>query len=88
MTFTVGVDVGGTKIAVGVVDEAGHVVARDRTESPAKDPAEIVTTIGDLVRGLGLANTLTDDTARRTKILDRWARVLDAQLADPKGRTA
>jgi glucokinase len=53
MTFTVGVDVGGTKIAVGVVDEGGHVVARDRTESPAKDPAEIVTTIGDLVRGLG-----------------------------------
>lgn len=49
---------------------------------------ELVQATLDLVRGLGLANTLTDDTARRTKILDRWARVLDAQLADPKGRTA
>ena len=42
----------------------------------------------DLVRGLGLANTLTDDAARRAKILDRWAGVLDAQLDHPKGRIA
>jgi len=50
VTFTVGVDVGGTKIAAGLVDERGRVVAHDRTESPAKHPAEIVRTIGDLVR--------------------------------------
>ena len=31
----------------------------------------------DLVRGLGLANTITDDTRRRGRILDRWADVLD-----------
>jgi glucokinase len=52
MSFTVGVDVGGTKIAAGLVDEKGHLVARDRTESPATDPAEIVRTIGELVRSL------------------------------------
>ncbi len=52
MTYTVGVDVGGTKIAAGLVDERGQVVARDRTESPATDPAEIVSTIGTLVRSL------------------------------------
>ncbi|MCW2846818.1 MAG: glkA 1 [Marmoricola sp.] len=52
MTYTVGVDVGGTKIAAGLVDEHGDLVARDRTESPATDPAEIVRTIGTLVRSL------------------------------------
>jgi glucokinase len=52
MTFTVGVDVGGTKIAAGLVDENGTLVARDRRESPATDPAEIVRTIGELVRSL------------------------------------
>ncbi len=52
MTYTVGVDVGGTKIAAGLVDEHGHLIARERTESPATDPGEIVRTIGKLVRSL------------------------------------
>jgi hypothetical protein len=34
----------------------------------------------DLVRGLGLANTLTDDAARRERILDEWAAVLDTRV--------
>ena len=52
MSYTVGVDVGGTKIAAGLVDERGQLVARDRTESPATDPVAIVQTIGKLVRSL------------------------------------
>ena len=40
---------------------------------------ELVQATLDLVRGLGLADTLTDDAARRKRILDRWARVLDEQ---------
>jgi glucokinase len=52
VSYTVGVDIGGTKIAAGLVDEHGNVVARERTESPAKHPAEIVRTIGELVRSL------------------------------------
>jgi len=52
MSYTVGVDVGGTKIAAGLVDEKGQLIARDRTESPATDPAAIVRTIGNLVRSL------------------------------------
>ena len=52
MSYTVGVDVGGTKIAAGLVDEQGQLVARDRTESPATDPVAIVNTIGALVRSL------------------------------------
>ena len=52
MTYTVGVDVGGTKISAGLVDERGHLLARDRTESPATNPAAIVQTIGKLVHSL------------------------------------
>ena len=32
----------------------------------------------DLARGLGLANLLTDDSARRRGIVTQWARMLDA----------
>ena len=49
---------------------------------------ELVQATLDLVRGLGLASTLTDDTRRRKRILDEWARVLDAQLVDAAGRVA
>jgi AcrR family transcriptional regulator len=35
----------------------------------------------DLARGLGLANLLTDDSARRSGIARQWARTLDATLA-------
>ncbi|HEY2166873.1 MAG TPA: helix-turn-helix domain-containing protein [Jatrophihabitantaceae bacterium] len=34
----------------------------------------------DLARGLGLANLLTDDSARRARIATQWARILDAEL--------
>jgi AcrR family transcriptional regulator len=41
---------------------------------------ELVQATLDLVRGLGLANTLTDDSARRERILDEWAAVLDTRM--------
>lgn len=34
----------------------------------------------DLARGLGLASVLTDDSARRARILHNWSRTLDAEL--------
>jgi AcrR family transcriptional regulator len=51
----------------------------DADES-AEGTRELVQATLDLVRGLGLANTITDDARRRARILDRWAEVLDAQL--------
>jgi glucokinase len=39
---TIGVDVGGTKIAGGLVDEAGAILARTRRDTPSTDPAAIV----------------------------------------------
>jgi AcrR family transcriptional regulator len=41
---------------------------------------ELVQATLDLVRGLGLAATITDDTRRRNRILDQWARTLDEAL--------
>ena len=43
---------------------------------------ELVQATLDLVRGLGLAGTITDDTRRRGRILDRWADTLDAALQE------
>jgi len=44
---------------------------------------ELVQATLDLVRGLGLANTISDDGRRRARILDRWALVLDEALGGP-----
>jgi hypothetical protein len=33
-----------------------------------------------MARGLGLANLLTDDTARRERVIEQWAGVLDGVL--------
>jgi len=41
---------------------------------------ELVQATLDLVRGLGLADTITDDARRRARILDHWADVLDREL--------
>jgi AcrR family transcriptional regulator len=41
---------------------------------------ELIQATLDLVRGLGLANTIGDDTRRRRRILDQWAATLDTTL--------
>jgi AcrR family transcriptional regulator len=41
---------------------------------------ELVQATLDLVRGLGLADTISDDARRRRRILAEWARTLDAAL--------
>lgn len=37
----------------------------------------------DMARGLGLANLLTDDRARRDRVVAQWARILDDALRAP-----
>jgi AcrR family transcriptional regulator len=39
----------------------------------------------DLARGLGLADTLADDSHRRARIIAQWATMLDAALASQAG---
>jgi glucokinase len=52
MTLTIGVDVGGTKIAAGVVDEKGSIVAMTKRPTPAADPSATVEVLSDAVREL------------------------------------
>jgi glucokinase len=52
MGLTIGVDVGGTKIAAGVVDESGHLRATTRRDTPYDDAAKTEDAIADAVREL------------------------------------
>jgi glucokinase len=52
MTLSVGVDVGGTKIAAGVVTEDGSLIASTRRESPAEQPDAIADDIAAMVTEL------------------------------------
>jgi glucokinase len=49
MALSVGIDIGGTKIAAGVVDEDGRVLARSRRETPTTEPLQVVDAIADIV---------------------------------------
>lgn len=55
-------------------------------DESAPGSRELIQATLDLIRGLGLANTISDDRARRSRILDRWAAVLDDEL--PRRTTA
>lgn len=44
---------------------------------------ETVQGVLDLARGLGLADLLTDDSARRKGIVRQWSRILDQALREP-----
>ena len=52
MALSIGVDVGGTKIAAGVVDDDGQVLQTVRRDSPAVNRQAIVDTITTVVRRL------------------------------------
>jgi glucokinase len=52
MALTIGVDVGGTKIAAGVVDENGNVLERALRETPADDPERVAESIAEVVAEL------------------------------------
>jgi len=58
VTLAVGVDIGGTKVAAGVVDEEGRVLARARrlTPSKSKAPAAVEATIVEVVQELHAAH--------------------------------
>lgn len=75
MSLTIGVDVGGTKIAGGLVDRDGTVLETRKTESPAEDAGEIVASIAEMVAdlrgdhevvGIGISAAGFIDAARAT----------------------
>ncbi|WP_328887696.1 TetR/AcrR family transcriptional regulator [Streptomyces sp. NBC_00316] len=56
---------------------AVELLAADETKPGAR---ETVQGLLDMARGLGLANVLTDDTARRQRVVAQWAALLDDAL--------
>ena len=77
MTFSIGVDVGGTKILAGLVDESGAIVTTARRESPRNDADRALAVVAEVVSelsapypgavvgvGLGVAGPV--DSARST----------------------
>jgi glucokinase len=52
MGLAIGVDIGGTKVAAGVVDEDGRILARLRRDTPAHDPAKTEDVIADCIAEL------------------------------------
>jgi glucokinase len=52
MSLTIGVDVGGTKVAAGVVDEQGHIVEKLKRATPSASPPQTAATIAAAVTEL------------------------------------
>jgi len=52
MGLTIGVDIGGTKVAAGVVDTEGKIIARARRDTPSTDPQATQDTIAEVVNEL------------------------------------
>ncbi len=74
MTLAIGVDIGGTKVAAGVVDPAGRVLDRERRDTPGRDVAHTEAVIVDAVEalagrhdvvavGVGAAGWIANDNA-------------------------
>jgi glucokinase len=74
MALAIGVDIGGTKVAAGVVDDEGRVLDRERRDTPGHDVAETESIIVDVVRtladrwdvevvGIGAAGWIANDHA-------------------------
>jgi len=73
--LAIGVDIGGTKVAAGVVDADGRVIARARRLTPSRDPRAVEECIADVVGvlrrdhevvavGIGAAGFVDADRAR------------------------
>ncbi|MGH8827974.1 MAG: ROK family protein, partial [Jiangellaceae bacterium] len=59
MALTIGVDVGGTKIAAGVVDEQGQVLATRRRQTPTDDPKVTELAIVEIIAELSAEHDVT-----------------------------
>lgn len=89
--LSIGVDIGGTKIAAGVVDEEGRIIASAQRRTPAQDPELLEQAVADAVRelrevhevvgvGIGAAGFVGAD--RRTVVFAANLAWRDRHLAD------
>ncbi|MEV8146117.1 ROK family glucokinase [Specibacter sp. NPDC078709] len=56
--LSLGIDIGGTKVAAGVVDEHGAIVDELRRDTPGRDPRAVEAVITELVQELGTRHQL------------------------------
>jgi len=62
--YAIGIDVGGTKIAAGIVDQHGHVVSRYRTRAHSeREPEHVIAAIEEAGGGLTRVGPLLMDAA-------------------------
>ena len=59
MSASIGVDIGGTKVLGGVVDEAGRVIDRELRATPSTDAEQTETTIAEVVDALSDRHEIT-----------------------------
>jgi len=59
VSLAIGVDIGGTKVAAGVVDEYGQVIDRERRDTPGRDAAATESTIVEVVNALADRHEVT-----------------------------
>lgn len=75
MSLTIGVDIGGTKVAAGVVDESGKILAHSRVDTPPHNPRAVEDAIAVVVAelreqheveavGVGVAGFVDRDRAK------------------------
>src|SRR5664279_3237146 len=53
MTLAIGIDIGGTKVAGGIVDEDGRVIDRERRDTPGANAERTEAVIAEVVDALG-----------------------------------
>lgn len=96
MNYSIGVDVGGTKVLGGVVDEDGNVLARSRRDTPREGGLALIRTIADVALdllkdfnaervGISAAGFVSSDrkTILATSNIARWSGVnLNKELGD------
>lgn len=90
MSLSIGVDIGGTKIAAGLVSETGEIVESARHETPATEPTEIAGMVAELVErlrgyhdivGVGIGAAGFIDAARATVLFAPNINWVDEPLA-------
>ena len=57
--LAIGIDIGGTKVAAGVVDAEGHVLRRARRATPGTQPREVERVIAELVDELSTEHRIS-----------------------------
>jgi glucokinase len=99
VSYTIGIDVGGTKVLGGVVDESGKILIDARRDTPREGGAALTQTIADVARelmasysvesvGISAAGFVSSDrkTMLATPNIAGWNGVdLDAQLTSLLG---